>query len=380
MKWSEFAKIRAACAYFFICPGLSYGLFTSRLPALKEQTGANEEQIGFLLFCLGVSSLFALFSSGLLISRWGSRMILSFGSFVILVGIMLCGLAINPFTLGAACVIAGLGMGLVDVAMNTQGIQIEHRYATSCMSFMHAAYSIGGVGGAMAGALFASMGLGMFVNAVCVLGLYACFCPWAVPKLLGNISSSTRGKKNVRNHPLPLFVVMCGIFSMLAYAAEGSVAEWGSLLLFTVKGASEATAAFVFAAFSVTTVFGRLFGDRLRSHFGDLILTFTSALFATFGMAIVLFSNTPVICLVGYALMGFGLAPIIPILFSRAGSYPGVSPAKASTVVSIFSYSGLLFFPPLLGFVAQHNGLNNALMGILGVCVIIALGMIILKR
>ena len=49
MKRTELSSARAACAYFFLCPGLSYGLLTSRLPALKMQTGADESQIGLLL-------------------------------------------------------------------------------------------------------------------------------------------------------------------------------------------------------------------------------------------------------------------------------------------------------------------------------------------
>ena len=60
MKWSEFSTARAACAYFFICPGLVYGLLTARLPALKTQTGADDAQIGLILLCLGVSGLAAL--------------------------------------------------------------------------------------------------------------------------------------------------------------------------------------------------------------------------------------------------------------------------------------------------------------------------------
>lgn len=380
MKWSEFTMARVACAYFFICPGLTYGIFTSRLPALKEQTGADEAQIGLLLLCLGLASLVALFSSGWLIARWGSKTILRIGSLVLLVAVPLCGLTTSPFALGAACGLAGFGMGLADVSMNTQGIQIERKYSASCMVFMHASYSLGGVAGALTGALFAALNLGVFANAVCVLGAYACFRPWAVPRLLADASVATDIQKKNFHSALPLFVVMCGILSMLTYAAEGSVAEWGSLLLFTVKGASESTAAFVFAAFSTTTVCCRLFGDRLRNCFGDFILTFVGALLSVCGMSLVLFAENPVICLTGYAFMGAGLSPIVPILFSRAGSYPGVSPGKASTVVSVFSYSGLLFFPPLLGFIAHQDGLEKALTIILAVCGIITMGTFILKK
>ena len=84
MKWSEFSKARAACAYFFICPGLVYGLLTARLPALKTQTGADDAQIGLILLCLGVSGLAALCGSARLIARWGSRAVLRLGSLALL--------------------------------------------------------------------------------------------------------------------------------------------------------------------------------------------------------------------------------------------------------------------------------------------------------
>lgn len=380
MKLSEYATTRAACAYFFICPGLTYGIFTSRLPALKEQTGADEAQIGLFLLCLGSASLVALFSSGRLIARWGSSLILRTGSLALLVAVVLCGAATTPLSLGAACLLTGFGMGLADVSMNTQGIQIERRYSTSCMAFMHASYSFGGVTGALTGALFASLGLSPFVNTACVLGIYACFRPWASSKLLPDRPVKRDSGQKASPHAVPLFVVMCGIVSLLAYAAEGSVAEWGSLLLVTVKGADESTAACVFAAFSIPTVFCRLFGDRLRDRFGDFALTFSGGLISVCGMALVLLSANPVVCLAGYALMGAGLSPIVPILFSRAGSHPGVSPGKASTVVSLLSYSGLLFFPPLLGFVAQGYGLQKSLCIVFIVCILITLGTWLLRK
>lgn len=60
--------------------------------------------------------------------------------------------------------------------------------------------------------------------------------------------------------------------------------------------------------------------------------------------------------------MGCGLAPVVPILFSRAGSYPGVSASAASAVVSVLAYSSLLLFPPLIGVLAHAYSLRTALM------------------
>ena len=175
MKWSEFSKARAACAYFFICPGLVYGLLTARLPALKTQTGADDAQIGLILLCLGVSGLAALCGSARLIARWGSRAVLRLGSLALLFSLPFCGLASTPLSLALACVLVGCGTGLADVAMNTQGIQIERRYHAPCMALMHASYSFGGVMGSLAGALFAALGFSPLVNFIGVLGGCACF-------------------------------------------------------------------------------------------------------------------------------------------------------------------------------------------------------------
>lgn len=379
MKWTEFTTARAACAYFFICPGLAYGMLTSRLPAMKAQTGSDEAQIGFFLLCLGVASLLSLSASGWLIARWGSRPILKTGSLVLIAALPLCGLAAHPFQLGAACALAGLGMGLADVSVNAQGIQIERHFQTPCMAFMHASYSFGGMAGALTGALFARLDMGLFANAVCVLGVYACLFPLAMKKLVADAPPVSGGKKETAASGLPVFVVMCGVLSMFAYAAEGSVGEWGSLLLFSSKGASESLAACVFAVFSAATIGCRLFGDRLRAGLGDFALVLCGASLAACGMALVLFAPDAVICLLGYALMGVGLAPLVPILFSRAGSWPGIDPGKASAVVSTLSYSGLLFFPPSLGFIASRHGLKNALFLILALCLLIGAGAFLLK-
>ncbi len=376
---TDFSVSRASCAYFFLCPGLAYGLLTSRLPALKMQTGADESQIGLLMLCIGLSSLAALFCSGRLIARWGSRLILQKSSLILVITIPLCCLTTTPLQLGIGCLLTGASMSLVDVAMNTQGIQTEKRYRTSCMSFMHASYSFGGVMGALSGSLFAALGLSPFINAVCVLALYSLPRPWAAPHLMEDLPPSSASRPKTASQALPPFVIACGLFAMLAYASEGSVAEWGSLLLFTVKGADEHTAALVFAAFSITTVLCRLFGDGLRRMISDFALMLGGSLLALGGMLFVLLSPYPAACLAGYALMGAGLSPIVPILFSRAGRYPGISAGRASAVVSILSYSGLLLFPPTLGFIAQARGLENALLLVAAACLGLAAGSLLFR-
>lgn len=370
MKLSAFTKARAACSYFFVGPGLVYGMFTSRMPALSIQTGADEAQIGLILLCLGVAGMVSLAASAWLIDRFTSRTVLRITAPLLCLALPLAGLAASPLQLGLSCVVVGLTMGFVDVSMNTQAIQIERAYFRPCVSMMHASYSIGGVLGSIAGALFAGLGASTLMNFTCVLALYLALYPLALPYMQAELPQTQAAGKAASSR-IPLFVLLCGLLSTVAYSAEGSVAEWGSLLLFTVKGASEFTAALVFGAFCTTMVIGRLVGDRLRCMFGDFPLLLSGASLALAGMLTVLLSPWAALCLFGYALMGLGLAPIVPIFFSRAGNTPGITPGKASAIVSFMGYSGVLVFPPSLGWLAHHAGLGTALCVIPVLCAVL---------
>ena len=373
MKLSAFTKARAACSYFFIGPGLVYGMFTSRMPALSMQTGADEAQIGLILLTMGVSGMVSLALSAWLIDRFTSRTVLRLSAPLLCLALPLAGLAATPLQLGFSCTAVGLAIGFVDVSMNTQAIQIERAYFRSCVSMMHASYSIGGVLGSIAGALFAGLGTSTLMNFACVLALYFCAYPLSLPHMIADEPQRKRSGQEKAGR-VPLFVLLCGMLSLVAYSAEGSVAEWGSLFLFTVKGTSEFMAALVFGAFCTTMVLGRLIGDRLRCALGDFPLLLAGASLAFLGMDAVLLSPWAALCLFGYALMGIGLAPIVPIFFSRAGNTPGITPGKASAIVSFMGYSGVLVFPPSLGWMAHNMGLGKALLVIPALCVILAFG------
>lgn len=378
LKCSEFAITRASCAYFFIGPGLTYGLLTSRMPALKLQTGADETEIGLSLLCLGIAAMITLFASPFLIARWSSKTMLRIGSALLLLALPLCGLASTPFQLAMTCGVFGLSTGLTDICMNAQGIQIERKYRASSMSLLHASYSIGCVLASLLGSLFAAFGINPLLNFLCIIILYACLRPFFLPHLLNDPPVEQSSSKKSLRVP-PIFIIICGLLAMCSYAVEGAAAEWGSLLLFTVKGASEQTAALVLGVFASATAICRLGGDYLRTRLGDFTISFGGSLLAACGMGIVLISPWPVLCLAGYACVGAGISIIVPILFSRAGKYPGVTPGEASATISVLAYSGLLFFPPTLGAVAHRAGLEKSLLIVFVLCWILCSGSFLLK-
>lgn len=366
MRWTALAQAKAACAYFFVIPGLVYALFTSRLPALREQVAANEAEIGFILLSLGFSGLIGLVLCAPLIRRTSSRLVLRVASLLMLVALPLASLADSPLLLAAGGIFIGLSTGFADVAMNTQAIEVEKHFSVRCLAFMHAGYGFGALCGSVAAAVLASLGISPFWNFVLLMAVMAVFRPFVVHHLQDDSLTVPRedapaAKKRAFALP-PLMVILCGLVASCDYATEGSVGEWGALYLFSVKGTSEQTAALVYGVFSVSAVICRLMTDTLRVHFTDFQIMFCGSIAAVIGMATVLWAPGAPLTLCGYACMGLGLAPIVPILFSRAGSCPGVSASAASAVVSVLAYSSLLLFPPLIGLIAHAYGLQTALL------------------
>ena len=363
----SYASARLACMFYFMAPGLAYGLVTSRMPALKNMTGATEGELGIILLCFGLSALIGLAFAPRLIAKISTKTTLLASSLACMVFVVLVSFSSSVWFFGIAMALLGICMGLCDVTMNVQGVEVERAYKKSSMNILHAGYNIGAAAAACAGSIFAATNFGVWVNFVLPVAIMAGMLWWAEPRLVTvNLEKPERSESSplVSVEPkkrLPFLVWVCGLLCVCCYVSEGSVGEWGSLYLHQEKAAPESIAALVFAGFSICSLMCRLVADRLRNNFGDFLVSTAGATLALAGMLTVLSSSSWSICLIGYAMMGLGQAPIVPIAFSRAGAIKGVSTARATSLVSLLAYAGLLFAPPAFGLSAEHFGLHTAL-------------------
>lgn len=363
----SYASARLACMFYFMAPGLAYGLVTSRMPALKNMTGATEGELGIILLCFGLSALIGLAFAPRLIAKISAKTTLLASSLACMVFVVLVSFSSSVWFFGIAMALLGICMGLCDVTMNVQGVEVERAYKKSSMNILHAGYNIGATAAACAGSIFAATNFDVWVNFVLPVAIMAGMLWWAEPRLVTeNLEKPERSESSplVSVEPkkrLPFLVWVCGLLCVCCYVSEGSVGEWGSLYLHQEKAAPESIAALVFAGFSICSLLCRLVADRLRNNFGDFLVSTAGATLALAGMLTVLSSSSWSICLIGYAMMGLGQAPIVPIAFSRAGAIKGVSTARATSLVSLLAYAGLLFAPPAFGLSAEHFGLHTAL-------------------
>lgn len=193
------------------------------------------------------------------------------------------------------------------------------------------------------------MQISPFVNFLVILCPYACLGPLATKNLLPPVLKGAK-KEERKQAKMSFLIMVCGLMTMLSFCIEGSVAEWGSLLMHDVKHASPQMAALVFASFSTALAICRFVADNARTAFGDFAILLFGSLLAFCGLGLALAADTPWICLAGYALMGFGMAPVVPVLFSLAGDVPGMGAAQALAIVAFFWLWRPSFFPAPAGF------------------------------
>lgn len=381
MQTLTYAQARLAAFLFFSASGLAYGLFTARIPSLKEQTGAASDELGLVLFALGAASVVGLSGTAALVRRFGVKAVSLAGSLIFFFGLLVAGLAEQVAVLAVATALVGLGFGLLDVAVNVAGIEVERRWKKASMNVIHAGYNVGVVAGSISAAVFTGLAVAPLWNfvlpcAILLLVLLRAQHYLPVPEELQQ-SSAEKPKTKSR---VTGFVVFCGVLSSATYVTEGAAAEWGSLFLHQVQGAPESMAALCYGVFGSCALACRLIADRLRAAYGDVNVFLTGAVIALCGMTIVLFAPHWTVSLAGYAVFGTGLAPVVPILFALAGRFGGMPLERATSVVALFAYGGLLFFPPFFGFLAEHWGLLRSLSVTLLLLTGLLAGGIVLKR
>jgi len=156
-------------------------------------------------------------------------------------------------------------------------------------------------------------------------------------------------------------LLIVGLLIFAGMTAEGVMYDWSVLYLHQDVGMSQAWAAAGYAVFSAAMALSRFAGDALRTRYSEQALLRFGATLAAAAMTVVLLTAVPWIALVGFALVGAGLAPVAPILFNAATRVPGVTRAAAIASVTSIGYSGFMIGPPLIGSIATLASLPLAL-------------------
>ncbi|NOC44110.1 MFS transporter [Ruegeria sp. HKCCD7559] len=360
-----------AVAAMFILNGALFGIWASRIPAIRDRLELSHDALGFGLLFMAAGAVCSFPITGRLTDRFGAVAITRIIAILYTGSLILLAMADGLWGLAVFLFVFGAFHGSMDVAMNAWAAEVEQAYDKPVMSSFHAMWSLGAGLGALSGYAAVQMGLTVLVHFLLAGGMVvglALASSW--------VSWTSRQSQEPQSTVFALpsgALILVGIAALCGALGEGAVADWSAIYLRDITGASESVAALGYAVFSVTMVAFRLAGALVIIRFGPVVSARFGGICAAFGVFTVVSTATILPVLAGFALMGIGYAVIMPLAFSRAASDPNVPPGQAIASVATLGYGGLLIGPPLIGFLAEVFGLRLAFAVLLPLAVLIVL-------
>jgi fucose permease len=365
-------RARVATGVVFAVHGAVMGSFAARVPWVAGHVGVGVGGLGIALLMPGLGAVLAMPVSGRLAHRYDLR---ALTRVLILAWCAALPLAALPTSLPLLCgvlVVYGAAAGLADVTMNAQAVEVEQRYGRSVMSGLHGCWSVGALAGSAAAAVAVRVtpdAHAHFLVAAAVLAVISVVAgSWLLPH-----------RPAAEVDPPPAFalpsraVLLIGLIGLCAVFAEGAGLDWSAVYVQSVLGHPAGTAALTVATFSVSMAAARFAGDPVVRRVGPVAAVRLAGLCATVGALGVVLTRNIVTVAGGFALIGAGIAVVVPLVFATAGRV-GAHPARSIAGVAGIAYGSGLIAPGVIGGVARLSSLTTSYALVMLLTVAIAAG------
>lgn len=365
-------KARVATQLIFLVCGLGMASWAPMVPYAKDRLALNDANLGLLLLLLGAGAMVMMPTSGWLVTRFGSRIVIACAALVLALALPLLLTLSSTGAMAVTLFIFGAGVGAIDVAMNAHGVQVQNLYETPIMSSLHGLFSVGGLAGSLGLGFLMKMGLNPVYAIVSISALMLIITITQYKNLFSaeverqviarfSTTSDAPSGSSQRFSWLHGSVLFLGLMCFAIFLAEGAILDWSAIFLRDSKGMDPELAGAGYAAFSVAMATMRLIGDKIVARLNGKTVVVGGSLLAAVGLLIAILSPWAYAALAGFVLVGLGAANIVPIFFSAAGKLPGISPTVSLSAITTIGYTGMLAGPALLGFIAQQFSLSTAL-------------------
>ncbi|WP_030867829.1 MFS transporter [Streptomyces sp. NRRL S-37] len=348
-------RARYAVAAVFAVHGAVTGSFATRVPWIQDHAGVSAGQLGLALAFPALGASLAMPLAGSVSHRFGARTALRGLIALWTLALILPSIAPNLLTLCLALFVYGATAGMSDVAMNALGVEVENRLDKSIMSGLHGMWSAGALVGSAAGTLAAHLGTdarlhhALAAAALTVAGVTA--CTWVL-----DLQPAEDEEPPPRFALPPRSALLIGAIGFCAVFAEGASLDWSAVYLRDQLETSAGLAAACTTGFTLTMALARIAGDHVVDRYGAVRTVRASGAVALLGGLLIVFAGHPAVAMGGFALMGLGIAVVVPLCFAAAGR-SGSNPSLAIAGVATITYTSGLVAPSAIGLLAQATSL-----------------------
>jgi MFS family permease len=400
--------------------GAFWGAWGASIPAIRDQAGVTDGQLGVALLFVGAGALPAMPLSGRAVDRWGLRATAALLALLGGAGLLVAAAARDLVTLALGLALLGASSGAADVAINTAAGSAQRASDRPVVTRAHATFSAAVVAASLLAGALHGLDAPAVTPFVVVAGAAAAVAtalaragldrerpdalgPTPTDRVTATTPRVARGGLDRERRdavgaaadrvgpttprvarggapPLPARpavrlapLLVLGGLGALAFAVENAHQSWSALYLADELGAGPAVAAAGPAVFAAVVAMTRLAFAGLGARRPIAVVVGGSALAAA-GTAIVAGAGGVPAGLAGLALAAAGIAALFPTLMSVLTQVaPDTRRGAATSVVTTVSYLGFLAGPVYVGTWAGAVGLPGAMLAVAGLGAALAL-------
>jgi MFS family permease len=354
---SRLGRTRLAVAAAFFTQGFVFISLTTRLPAFADRWSLSELELSLLLLALvllaGVGTLIA----ERMAPRVGSSALLRVAFAGTAVAVVAATLAPSAPVFYAAVSLYGVFLGVIDACANMQAVALEHLYERPILPSFHGAWTLGGLVGSALTLATANADL-HWMSLLAVVPLLALTAPYLAHELGAGLPTVEIA---VPWRP----IMLVGLALVLFYMVDTAAFTWGPTYLERAVDAPSDLVALATFPYLLASGIVRLAGDGLVRRFGPVRVLRVGTLIASGALAIIVFAPTWQVAVVGFFVLGGGVAVVAPLSFSAAARLAGGESldaaerrARVDAVIARFNqfnYVGALLGAVMTGIVGSGS-------------------------
>lgn len=321
----------AVAGQFFV-NGAMTASFLARAPQIRDRIGVEVDEFGLLLTVASVFGLVGSALAGRVVHRATTRRVLQAGAVVMVASVVVIGAARSPAVWLGGMLAYQLLDVMVDISMNLQGSWLSARRRAPVMHRLHGLWSLGtfagGLGAVAANGAGLSVATHLALTAVVLGGVLV-----LVTRHLLTDDEEGHGEAGAAEtapasagpgrRPSRLPVVLLVLAGTFAVVPEVTGGDWSSFRLTDDFGASPALGSLAFVAFTVGMTSMRVAGDALQVRLGRHGLHRLSVTVTVVGFTLAALVPADAVAVVGFVLVGLGVATFMPRVYDDAAHLPG---------------------------------------------------------
>ena len=367
-----------ACKSLFFSISFFVGLWTIRIPDIKDQILTDYSGMSYLFVIFSLGSILTMIVAPKIIEIFSSKIIVLISGSIISFLWIFVPFVTSFLQMAFLSFLFGCAYGIFEVVLNLQATNLEKKYDKPMMSGFHAFWSIGLLSGSFITSIFLEYRISFLTNSITYI--FILFPLIFVSSLTLRTNDAEKQSFAGIFFKWPILLMVLVLFSITAVFLEGGTDSWGALYMRDYLQAEGFNIGLAAIAFNGAMVIGRLTGDQFKTILGIQKFLFISIVCSLLGVLIVLLSKVVLFAIIGFVIAGLGVSSVIPICYTLASSIKNINPTVGITVITIAVYGDFMIAPPILGYTANIIGIQYVYLPIVILFIISTLILIIKKR